>query len=90
MKMVMMMVVVMILRAVTISYFYFCNSIVCWTLTVFSTMLSFVYIKLFIHGSDGKESARNAGDLGLILGSGRSPEEASDDPLHILSWKKIP
>ena len=53
-------------------------------------MLSFVYIKLFIHGSDGKESARNAGDLGLILGSGRSPEEASDDPLHILSWKKIP
>ena len=29
MKMAMMMVVVTILRAVTISYFHFCNSIVC-------------------------------------------------------------
>ena len=26
-------------------------------------------------GSDGKESARNTGDLGLIPGSGRSPEK---------------
>ena len=51
-------------------------------------MLGFVYIKLFIRGSNGKESACNAGDLGLIPVSGRSPEEASDDPLHILSWKK--
>ena len=51
-------------------------------------MLGFVYIKLFIRGSNGKESACNAGDLALIPVSGRSPEEASDDPLHILSWKK--
>ena len=27
----------------------------------------------FLGGSDGKESACNAGDLGLIPGSGRSP-----------------
>ena len=29
----------------------------------------------FPGGSDGKGSAYNAGDLGLILGSGRSPGE---------------
>ena len=29
----------------------------------------------FPHGSDGKESACNAGDLGLIPGLGRSPAE---------------
>ena len=32
-------------------------------------------------GSDGKESACNAGDLGLIPGSGRSPREGNDNPL---------
>ena len=31
--------------------------------------------KGFPGGSDSKESACNAGDLGLILGSGRSPGE---------------
>ena len=31
--------------------------------------------------SDGKESACNAGDLGLIPGSGRSPEEGNGNPL---------
>ena len=30
--------------------------------------------------SDGKESACNAGDLGLISGLGRSPGEGSGDP----------
>jgi len=33
-------------------------------------------------GSDDKESACNAGDLGSILGSGRSPEEGNDYPLQ--------
>ena len=33
-------------------------------------------------GSDGKESTCNAGDLGLILGSGRSPEEGNGYPLQ--------
>ena len=32
--------------------------------------------------SVGKESACNAGDLGLIPGSGRGPEEGNGDPLQ--------
>ena len=36
----------------------------------------------FPGGSDGKESARNAGDLGLIPGSGRSPGEGNGNPLQ--------
>ena len=34
------------------------------------------------HGSDGKESASNAGDLGSIPGSGRSPGEGNGNPLQ--------
>ena len=34
----------------------------------------------FPGGSDGKESAYNAGDLGLIPGSGRSPGEGNGYP----------
>ena len=33
-------------------------------------------------GSDGKESACNVGDLGLIPGLGRSPGEENDNPLQ--------
>ena len=33
-------------------------------------------------GSAGKESARNAGDLGLIPGLRRSPGEGNDYPLQ--------
>ena len=33
-------------------------------------------------GSDGKESACNAGDLSLIPGSGRSPAEGNGYPLQ--------
>ena len=36
----------------------------------------------FPGGSEGKESARNAGDLGLIPGWGRSPGEADGYPLQ--------
>ena len=36
----------------------------------------------FPHGSDGKESACNAGYLGLIPGLGRSPGGADGNPLH--------
>ena len=32
--------------------------------------------------SDGKESARNAGDPGLIPGLGRSPGEGNGNPLQ--------
>ena len=33
-------------------------------------------------GSDGKESAWNAGELGLVPGLGRSPGEGNSYPLH--------
>ena len=36
----------------------------------------------FPGGSAGKESACNAGDLGLISGSGRSPGERNGYPLQ--------
>ena len=36
----------------------------------------------FPGGSDGKVSACNAGDLGLIPGSGRSPGEGNGNPLQ--------
>ena len=36
----------------------------------------------FPGGSDGKTSACNAGDPGLIPGSGRSHGEGNGDPLH--------
>ena len=35
----------------------------------------------FPRGSDGKASAYNAGDLGSIPGSERSPREGNGDPL---------
>ena len=38
--------------------------------------------KGFPGNSDGKETACNAGDLGLIPGSGRSPGERNDYPLQ--------
>ena len=36
----------------------------------------------FLVGSDGKESACNAGDLSLIPGMGRSPGEGNGHPLQ--------
>ena len=36
----------------------------------------------FSGGSDGKKSTYNAGDLGLIPGSGRSSGEGSGNPLQ--------
>ena len=43
----------------------------------------------FPGGSDCKESACHAGDLGLIPGSERYPGEGNDIPLHY-SWLRIP
>ena len=37
---------------------------------------------VFPGGSDGKESPCNAGDLGLIPGLGRCPEEGKGYPLQ--------
>ena len=36
----------------------------------------------FLGGSDGKESACNTGDMGLIPGLGRSPREGNGYPLE--------
>ena len=41
----------------------------------------------FPGSSDGKESARNVGELGSILVSGRSPEGGHGNPLHILTGR---
>ena len=38
-------------------------------------------------GISGKESSCNAGDMGLIPGSGRSPGEGNGNPLHYLCLK---
>ena len=44
---------------------------------------SFLYLFFkFPRSSEGKESACDAGDLGLIRGSGRSPGEGSDNRLQ--------
>ena len=43
----------------------------------------------FPSGSDGEESACNAGDLSSIPGSGRSPREGNGNPLQY-SCLKIP
>ena len=44
--------------------------------------LTLQFLKGFSGGSDGKESACNAGDPGLILGLGRTPEEENGNPLQ--------
>ena len=48
----------------------------------------------FPGGSEGKESACNAGDLGSIPGLGRSPERGNDNPLQYSclenSWTEEP
>ena len=41
----------------------------------------------FPGGSDGKESAHVVGDLGLIPGLGRSPEEGMATHSSILAWR---
>ena len=43
---------------------------------------TYTYIMGFPRGSDGKESAYNAGELGLIDGLGRSPKGRHGNPLQ--------
>ena len=42
----------------------------------------YMYTHGFLDGSAGKESACNAGDLGLIPGLGRCPGERNGSPLQ--------
>ena len=52
-------------------------------LNVGSTLIYFVTtLPGFPGGSDSKESAYNAGDMGLIPRSGRSPEEGKGNPVQ--------
>ena len=48
------------------------------------TLSSYVFLKVaaLASGSVSKESACNAGDLGLIPGLGRSPGEGNGNPLQ--------
>ena len=43
---------------------------------------SYLSFRVFLGGSDSKESALSAGDPGLIPGSGRSPGEGNGSPLQ--------
>ena len=43
--------------------------------------------QIFPGGSDGKESACDAGDLGLIPGLGRSPGEGNGTHSSIFAWR---
>ena len=57
---------------------------------LFFVFHSFPYPMCFMGfpgGSDGKESACNAGDLGLIPGSGRSPGEGTATQSSSLAWE---
>ena len=58
---------------------------------IFFFLILFYTLKwAFPGGSDGKESACNAGDLGSIPGLGRSPGEGIGYPLQyssILAWR---
>ena len=57
------------------------HMIVCDCLTFTNIMINH-NIGGFPGGSDGKESAYNAGDQGSIPGSGRSPGEGNGNPLQ--------
>ena len=49
---------------------------------MFTIITTFSQILDFPGGSDGKDSACNAGDLGLIPGLGRSPGGGPGNPLQ--------
>ena len=49
--------------------------------------MNYYFTRGFPGGSDGKESACNAGTLGSMPGLGRSPGEGNGHPLHVLAWE---
>ena len=55
---------------------------ICDAILFFKKLQYCVSFKGFLGGSDGKESTCNAGDLGSIPGSGRSPGEGNGNPLQ--------
>ena len=70
----------LILRKLSLVFF-----ILYFPLMYFLSVSSFYKHVLYCNfpgGSDGKESACNAGDLGSIPGSGRSPRKGNGNPLQ--------
>ena len=49
---------------------------------IYICLYIYIYIYIFTDGSEGEESPCNAGDLGLIPGSGRFPGEGNGNPLQ--------
>ena len=59
-----------------------------WTRLSDWTELNWTFLKGLPGGSDSKESACDAGDLGLIPGSGRYPGEGNGNPLQYSCLEK--
>ena len=59
-----------------------CNKCMCVYIYMFVCVYIYIYIYGFPSASVGKEPACNAGDMGLIPGSERSPGEENDTPLQ--------
>ena len=57
-------------------------------LLLVSHLIKVITVWGFPGGSDGKESAYNLGDLGLIPGSGRSPRDRHGNPLQYSCLEK--
>ena len=56
-----------------------------YILSIIIYIIKYIYICIYIklpYSSDGKESACNAGNMGSIPGSGRSPKEGNENPLQ--------
>ena len=60
----------------------------CWKLELDAKPSVSHYPKTLPGGSNGKASARNVGDQGLIPGLGRSPGEGNGNPLQY-SWASL-
>ena len=61
------------------------NQLICLSFNFLSMVMNdayFIELRSFPSGSDGKISACNAGDLGLIPELGRSPREGNGNPLQ--------
>ena len=75
-----------ILRYILWGYIITCRNTK-WNTSACKLLYATDYLKLYIQlvfpgGSDGKASAYNAGDLGSIPGSGRSPGEGNGNPFQ--------
>ena len=55
--------------------------------SIFSKSFAHTYITFWTSLVAGKEPVYNAGDSGLIPGSGRCPGEGNGHPLHIPAWR---